>query len=169
MSTKTPEQFFEDLTEYKHQLDIAKRMHVAVGLPIEKVGSAIYEESGMTVIKLGAIHEYGISDTGGAKMPRRSFLRQPFDIKRDQMSKILVKAFKLVAEGKYSAKDALELVGAKAMDISQEAFETKGYGLWPALSPETIEAKLEKGSNPAQILIDTGTLKNSITFEVRGR
>jgi len=163
VSTKTPEQFFDDLAEYKRQLDAAKRMHVAVGLPVEKVGGAVYDNPGMTVIRLGAIHEYGMGH-----MPRRSFLRQPFDLKRDQLSKVLVKAFKLVAEGKYSAKDALELVGVKAMDISQEAFETKGFGLWPELSPDTIEAKLEKGSNPAQILIDTGTLKNSITYEVRG-
>lgn len=163
MSTKTPEQFFDDLQRYKKQMDVAKRMHVAVGLPVEKVGSAVYKSSNMPIIRLGAIHEYG-----GPKTVQRSFLRQPFDIKRDYMAKILVRAFKLVAEGKYSAKDALELVGVKAMDISQEAFETKGYGQWADLADSTKAAKAKKGSNPSQVLVDTGTLKNAITYVVRG-
>jgi len=55
----------------------------------------------------------------------------------------------------------MELIGVKAQSISQGAFTTKGYGQWQELSPKTVE---KKGSS--QILIDTGTLRNSITYQV---
>jgi hypothetical protein len=49
-----------------------------------------------------------------------------------------------------------------ATNYSKEAFVTRGFGQWPDISQSTKEAK---GSS--QILIDTGTLRNSITYVVR--
>ena len=112
---------------------------------------------GQSVIKVGARHEYG-----SGSLPRRSFLRTPFIVKEKDIENILLAMFKRVAENGLDAEKALSIVGVKAVNISQDAFTSKGYGSWQALDPQTIKAK---GSS--QILIDTGTLRGSITYIVR--
>jgi hypothetical protein len=137
-------------------LQAAASGSVFVGLPAEKVGGAIYD-NGETVISVGASHEYGVG------VPRRSFLRVPFDIKKDDMDKAIAKQFQDVAESGKSAKKALGLVGVTAVNISKGAFTSRGYGTWPDISATTKKAK---GSS--QPLVDTGTLKRSVTYAVRG-
>jgi uncharacterized protein YeaC (DUF1315 family) len=66
-----------------------------------------------------------------------------------------------IAETSQTVNDALGIVGAKATNISKEAFVTQGYGKWPDITEETKEQK-----RSSQTLIDTGTLRNSITWEV---
>jgi len=151
------------------EINKAKRMHVAVGLPIDKVGGAIYGD-GMSVIRIGAIHEYGATFThpGGESgpylitIPRRSFLRVPFITKKDEMDKALLQQFNAVSTGKRTAAQALGRVGLVAENISRGAFTSMGYGEWEDIKPAT---KRRKGSG--QPLIDTGTLRNSISSVVR--
>ena len=84
-----------------------------------------------------------------------------FFIKKNELSKFINKQFNKVIDQGMPAETALELIGVKAQSISQEAFANNGYGQWQSLSPKTIE---KKGSS--QPLIDTGTLRNSITYQV---
>jgi len=189
----TPEQMLENTTAYLKNLEKAKRGYIAVGLPSEEVGGKVYD-NGMTVIRIGAIHEYGstfrhpggtpyVVSGGKARfvsksfvgpvsgitkphmitIPRRSFLRVPFETKKDDMEKAIIKQFKDVfARGK-TAERALGLIGIAAVNISKGAFTTRGYGEWDDITAAT---KRRKGSG--QTLIDTGTLRNSITHVVRG-
>lgn len=144
------------LQDYAKNLERAKRAHVAVGLPKEKVGGEIYGD-GMTIIQVGAIHEFG-----AANNPQRSFLRTPFQLHADELNDFMAREFSKVFEGEPADK-MLGRVGIKARNISVGAFTSQGYGTWPALKPSTIAAK---GSS--QTLIDTGTLRNSISYVVRG-
>ena len=142
----------------------AKRMHVAVGLPKDKVGNKIYGD-GMSIFRVGAIHEYGVTFSSGGglvSIPMRSFLRMPFNTKKTELQKYIAKQFENVSEGKTKAVTALGRVGIFAENISKGAFTTKGYGQWPDLKQSTINAK---GSS--QVLIDTGILRGSITSVVR--
>lgn len=144
------------LQDYAKNLEKAKRAHVAVGLPIEKIGGEIYGD-GMTIAQVGAIHEYGFGNN-----PVRSFLRVPFSFKADEINDFIANQFSKVFEGMSSEK-ALGLVGLKARNISVEAFSTDGFGSWEPIKRSTIKAK---GSS--KTLIDTGTLRNSISYVVRG-
>ena len=85
----------------------------------------------------------------------------PFIKHKKQINEFIAKQFAKTAEG-LSIEDALEKVGAFARNISVKAFSTKGYGEWDDLDPQTIK---RKGSSKP--LIDTGTLRNAITWVVR--
>ena len=152
----TPEQMLENTGAYLKNLEKAKRGHVAVGLPSEEVGGTVYDD-GQTVAQVGAQHEYG------AGVPRRSFLRTPFDIKKDDLDKAIAKQFEDVFKRGKKAEQALGLIGTVAVNVVKGAFLTRGYGEWPDITEDTKDAK---GSS--QVLIDTGTLRNSITYVVRG-
>lgn len=145
----------KQLRQYEDSIKQAKRSVVAVGLPAEKVGDRIYGD-GLSVIRVGSWHEFGEGNN-----PVRSFLRVPFALKADELNEFTAMQFSRVFEGE-NVEKALGLIGVKATNISREAFTTQGFGTWPANKPDTIR---EKGSS--QPLIDTGTLRNSITWSVR--
>jgi hypothetical protein len=152
----TPEQMLENTTAYLKNLEKAKRGYVAVGLPSEEVGGTVYD-NGQTVAQVGAQHEYG------AGVPRRSFLRTPFAVKKDDMDKAVAKQFKDVFERGKTAEKALGMIGTVAVNIVKGAFLTGGYGEWPDITDAT---KAAKGST--RILVDNKTLSGSITYVVRG-
>ena len=127
-----------------------------VGLPKEKVGGKVYGD-GMTVFRIGAIHEYG----AGA-VPQRSFLRTPFATKRKVMNKAIAQQFVAVANGERKPLVGLGRIGAVATNISKGAFTSKGYGQWRDITAAT---KQRKGSS--QTLVDTGILKGSINYVIR--
>lgn len=156
MKKLTPQQMLEHTKRMANNIHIAKKAVVAVGLPVEKVGGKVYGD-GMTVVEVGSSHEYG------AGVPRRSFLRVPFQIKADEMDKVTATQFRDVFEKGQDAKRALGLIGMQAMNIVIGAFTSRGYGVWPDISDSTKRAK---GSS--QILIDTAILRGSITYVVRG-
>lgn len=152
----TPKDMLKNTTAYLKAIEEAKRKHVAVGLPVEKVGAKIYGD-GMTIFQVGAIHEFGSEYN-----PRRSFLRVPFATKKAEIADALLREFKAVSEGKRTADHALGRVGILAENISRGAFRSRGYGQWPDIKNST---KKRKGSS--QVLIDTGILSGSITSVVR--
>ena len=150
-----PEKALEQTTSYLKNLQEASKRYVAVGLPRENVGSEVYS-SGKTILEVGASHEYG------AGVPMRSFLRMPFDVEDKKISAEIGKQFKKVFDGNRSVEKALGLIGAMARNIVIMAFKTGGFGQWKDITQTTKELK---GSS--KILIDSGTLRNSITWVVR--
>ena len=156
MAVLTPKQMLEHTKEMAQNIAKAQRGVVAVGLPKEEVGSKVYGD-GESVITVGAAHEYG------AGVPRRSFLRTPFNEKKDEIDDAVSTQFRDVFEQGKKAERALGLIGTVAVNLTKGAFTTRGYGQWPDISQATKDAK---GSS--QTLIDTGTLRRSITYIVRG-
>ena len=77
--------------------------------------------------------------------------------------KAIAKQFEDVFKRGKKAEQALGLIGTAAVNIVKGAFLTRGYGEWLDITDATKEAK---GSS--QVLIDTGTLRNSISYVVRG-
>ena len=98
-------------------------------------------------------------------MPIRSFLRVPLT---DHLRK------KLEASGAFNEEAMLEVVKQKtltgwaskvavvAVATVLEAFDSKGFGKWVDLKPETWKRKKVK-----QILTETGQLRNSITWDIK--
>ena len=154
----------ETLTYCQRQLAVmeqAKRSVVKVGLPAnESATSKAYlsdgQKSAPTVLEVGIWHEYGTQF-----VPMRSFLRGPFEAKKSEIARALDVQFNLVLEKGMSLEIGLGRVGLTAVNISRGAFKTEGYGAWPDIKQSTKDAKGSSG-----ILIDTGLLRNSITWVV---
>ena len=154
--SNTPEETASQIFEFMNNLETALNSNVRVGIQSSSIH--VYED-GETITEVGAQNEFGVP----GKIPRRSFLRLPFAVKKKELDAFIQKMFKKVAEEGMDAQRALGLIGVKAQQIVQDAFTSKGYGNWPENSPNTIE---EKGSS--QPLIDTGALRSSISYEVTG-
>lgn len=149
----TPDQTLKATQHLQEQMQAAKRGSVDVGVISDKVGGKIYD-NGATIMQVAAAHEYGVG------VPMRSFLRAPFAKKSGEIDKRIRVEFGRILDGQTAAQ-ALGRIGAEATNISKGAFTTRGYGEWRDISPATKE---KKGSS--QVLIDTGTLRNSITWRV---
>lgn len=167
----------------------AKSASVKVGLPAGEVAtSKAYQADGQetapTVLQVGIWHEYGTKT-----IPMRSFLRGPFIEKKSVMDGTIANQLKMVLEDGLDIEVALGRIGLAGRNISVGAFKTGGYGEWPALSPITIELRRSGGARNARdvanaakasssafwqppvegatkILVDTGLLRNSITWVV---
>lgn len=139
------------------QMKAMRKRAVFVGLPKDKVGGKVYGD-GMTVLQIGAIHEFGVPQQG---IPQRSFLRVPFRTQRKRLDKTIAAQFEAVSGG-LNVDVGLGRIGVVATNVSKGAFTSLGYGSWEPIDPETAAAK---GSS--QTLIDTGILRGSITWVVR--
>lgn len=142
-------------------MERAKNAVVKVGLPeSEAATSKAYksdnDKSAPTVLEVGIWHEYGTQF-----VPMRSFLRAPFIEKQADLKRVIDGQFKLVLEKGMDIETALGRVGLAARNVSVGAFKTQGYGQWPDIQQSTKDAKGSSG-----ILIDTGLLRNSITWVV---
>lgn len=152
-----PEEFLKKTTSYLNNLEKAKRLKVKVGLPSEKIGGKVYGD-GTSILQVGIWHEYGRGNN-----PMRSFIRAPFIVKREEMNAYVAIQFNNVFENGTDAEVALSRVGVKGMNICKGAFRERGYGEWKDLSDATKKAK---GSDAP--LVDTGVLRNSITWSLEG-
>jgi len=116
---------------------------VKVGLP---QGSNDYPD-GTSVIMVGAVHEFGSS-----RVPERSFLRSTvIEKKRDYKTLFRKLSYKII-KGDMDTKRALGIIGlAVQTDVQDKITDID--------SPPLVYRE----GNP---LIDTGHLRQSITFEV---
>lgn len=121
------------------------------GRPSKSLGAEL------TNAEIGAIHEFGMI---GRKIPQRSFLWMPLSLYlKDEVQKKSAVFNRLI--GLASMQQAYATLGILGENVVQAAFQTGGFGAWPALKPETIA---NKGSE--KILIDTAQLRKSITSRV---
>ncbi|MBL1319588.1 MAG: hypothetical protein JKY80_02140 [Mariprofundaceae bacterium] len=150
-----PKAFLAHTKKMAKSMAAVAKASVDVGLPSDKVGGKVYGD-GMTILRVGAIHEFGAGN-----IPQRSFLRVPFIVNQKSINKAIAKQFESVMNGQKPAI-ALGRIGAIASNYSKGAFTSMGYGQWQDIKQSTKDAK---GS--AQPLIDTGILRGSITWAVR--
>lgn len=112
-------------------------------------------EHSLTVGEIAEIHEFGLGSC-----PRRSFLADWADEKKDEITNIVIKGGAALVRGK-SIKSPIQLlnqIGQWAVGSIQTRMATN---IPPPLAPETIK---RKGSSVS--LIDTGQLRSSITYRV---
>jgi len=106
-------------------------------------------------------HEFGATiptRDGSFNIPERSFLRAGFDANADEIREKMKHLLGLVLEGKTTGRHALNALGGfVATRIQAYLTDLKT----PPLAESTIKRK--GSSNP---LIDTGQLRDSITWQV---
>jgi hypothetical protein len=123
------------------------------------------EENGMPIAEIAAKNEYGVkgppvSQHGQGKwfIPLRPFIRGWTDNKAENIKATKEKIFKKVCDGKWTADDAIMRFGEFAQDGIKSFIRT---GTFTSNADRTIQRK--KSSQP---LIDTGTMRNSVRYEV---
>ena len=89
----------------------------------------------LTNAQIGAKHEFGVLSEG---LPRRSFLKDPIELKRKELLKVADKVIKANIDKEGGVEKIFELIGIAGEAIVQEAFETGGYGTWSPISNRTI-------------------------------
>jgi len=137
-----------------------KSMCVKVGVT-EDVGSQAVD-GGATLAQIAAWNELGvpISENGGDKwfIPPRPFIRGFVDGKRELIQKTLDRLGQMVADGKLKAEEAMARLG----EFGQSG--VKSYIRSGVFTPNASSTIARKGSSKP--LIDTGTLRNSIRYQV---
>ena len=130
---------------------LQKNSGVLVGLP---AGTGSYED-GAPIAVIGAVHEFGSAD---GTIPERSFLRVPLRQNAEDFKSVWRAQISKVVEGELSMHQVMSQLGARAVAVSQEAISE---GIAPGNAESTVK---RKGSSKP--LIDTGQLRQSITFIV---
>lgn len=129
------------------------------------------DAGGMTMVRLAGIHEFGAPS---ANIPQRSFIRSTFKIERKNYQAILRRLLPVIFEARprMTVAQILGLLGQRMVaDIRRRI--TQGEGILPANTPEVFMRKLMKGQRgfnksgaAPRVLVDTGQLVNSLTYEV---
>lgn len=151
-----------NLTGLGKLTDDLRGMRARVGVLGDSGKNTRSDDEGMSPItnaELGVIHEFG---SESRNIPPRSFLRMPIEEKKDSLVRGIRKS--TVFRGHVESgniEKAMETVGVLAEAIVQEAFETKGFGQWPAKAPATQA----QSQNPDQPLIESGQLRKAITSD----
>ena len=188
----TPDKFLEHTTAMADNLHAITRKAAFVGLPKEKVGGKVYGD-GMTVFRIGAIHEYGATFThpggtrfmavgGKAKFVSNSFtgpvsgVTKPHQITIPQRSflrtpfatkrKVMNKAIaqQFVAVANGERKPLVGLGRIGAVATNISKGAFTSKG-YGQWRDITAATKQRKGSS--QTLVDTGILKGSINYVIR--
>jgi hypothetical protein len=137
---------------------------VRVGVQGEK-GAANHQHSKLTVAQIADVHEFGrvIVQPKMRRViviPERSFLRKTVDIHREAIARREMLALQGVLYKEWPLSKALGLLGAYVVGLCQQRIANR---IPPKNSDWTIAKK--KSNVP---LIDTGQLRNSITWKVEG-
>jgi hypothetical protein len=146
------------------EMEKLKSMCVKVGIT-EDVG-AQQEAGSATLAQIAAWNELGVmgppmSQHGAGKwfIPPRPFVRGFADGKREQIAKTLDNLCKLVSLGKMTAEIAM----AKLGEFAQSGI--KSYIRTGQFTPNA-DSTIAKKKGKTRPLMDTGTLRNSIRYQV---
>ena len=138
--------------EFGCDIKITEKMAAFLAIKAKELGLPKLEKQGD-----GYIH-----------IPPRSFLQMPLTKKNAVINELRKQLGGLqkedIAEYILRKNDFMTLavmLGASAVEVVNQAFETHGFGEWQPDSPLTIPMK--GSANPLQ---DTGELQKKITFEV---
>jgi hypothetical protein len=131
---------------------IRKGRHGTVTVGIHSGDGSKERKSGLTVARLGAIHEFGEG------VPQRSWLGGWFEANQSDFGRILNRELTAALKRRESIKIAMRRIALKLQGSIQRRFRE---GIGPELAASTIA---RKGSTKQ--LIDKGILRSSITGKV---
>jgi len=148
-----------------------ERTHVLVGIPESNAG----RDGEITNAALLYIHSNGSPLNN---LPARPVIEPALERNMDKIGEILSAAITNAADGDISGMNAnLEKAGLAGQTAAINYMNDKTNGM-PPLAPSTVKRKQRKGSGIApdtgasdsqfdNPLIDTGSLRNSITYVIR--
>jgi phage gpG-like protein len=135
---------------------------VMVGIPKEE--TARDDTGPLNNATIGYIMEHGAPE---ANIPARPFLIPGVEACKDKVAKQLAGAAKGAVQGNaIGIEEGLERAGLLAQNSVRAKINS---GIGPSLAPSTIAARKRRGRTGTKPLIDTGQLRNSITYVVRSK
>lgn len=111
------------------------------------------ENEGVSIAEYAAFNEFGTRI-----IPERPFMRKTFDDNLANYNKLIERLFKGMLGGKLDAKMAFKILGQQTEDDMKNTILTGNF------TPNSAYTIAKKGSS--RPLIDTGTMRNSIRYEV---
>ncbi len=150
-------------TELHKRLADMGRAIVKVGV-LADAGAA---PDGTPLVEIAAVHEFG---NRAGTIPQRSFLRSTFHRTEAARAKLVANILKQITHGKVTEVQGLGLLGQWAVARVKETIVKRlTEGSDPQeLKPATIAARRRKdGITSTTPLLNTGLLKNSISYQVK--
>jgi len=144
------------MAEIMKEIAAMSKLAVKAGIP-ESEGGQKPEAGGPTVAEYAAWNEYG---TANGRIPARPFIRGWVENNGGQIKKMTEFLFKKVSEGEMTAAEAMEKLGQFGESGIKKYIRE---GTFEENKKSTVR---HKGSDKP--LIDTGTMRNSIRYEVVG-
>jgi hypothetical protein len=134
------------------QKELNKLLDIKVGV-LSGTGEHTNADSGQTLAEIAFWNEFGTKWA-----PARPFLRVTIRENRHLFKRMVKRLYGLIIKGKMRHDQAQKILGAKAAALVQKKIVQLQS---PPNAPRTVE--LKGSTNP---LVDTGELKNSISWEV---
>lgn len=150
----------DNVARFADGIEKLANTRVMVGVPAEK-GSR-NDAQPINNAALAYIHENGAPEAG---IPARPFLKPGIDDKKSEIAAALEKTGKAAMDGKPEAVDrGFHVAGL----IGQNAVRAKiNTGPFQPLAESTLAARRARGRTGTKPLIDTGQLRNSLTYVIR--
>lgn len=148
----------KSLEKIGESLEMVTLKSVLVGIPAEK--AARDAESKMTNVDIAYIQNFGAPE---ANIPSREFMRPGI---ADVQSKI-VKALRLAGKAAFNGEDPDKYLNQAGL-VAQAGIRAKiTNGPFLPLAASTVAARMSRGKKSDKPLIDTGQLRNAITYVIR--
>lgn len=153
------------LRKLERELERRKNAHVMVGVLASRGGGQKHPDSDLSMVEIAAIHEFG---SPAAHIPQRSFIRSAFEKRgvRGEFNRLARKLAKGIITGRLPVSQALGLLGEWGV---AKVRARMAEGVPPPLAASTLakRRRVQKGkAGSDKPLIDTGRLRQSITYEV---
>jgi hypothetical protein len=136
---------------------LMKRMNGANRAVLVGVPAGVSETNGTTMATVAAVHEFGSPEHN---IPERSFLRGGIRRAAPKLNAVNIDSLRKVLLGKMTIEQAIEKLGVVAAGEVKREFVV---GTFAPNKPATIA---RKGSS--RPLIDTGSLRQAVTYVVEG-
>lgn len=150
--------------QFRKALEALLKREVLVGIPSANAARDPEpgEKTAATNVLLGYVHEYG---SPAKNIPPRPFLHPGISDAREEIQKHMKSAGQFALQGKTEKVDQeLDKVGLAA----REGVVLKiTNGQFQELKPATLAARRRKGRTRTKPLIDTGQMRQAITYIVR--
>ena len=155
----------DKLDDLRKSLRTLERSQVLVGVPAEKAGRDPSKQKGtINNAALGYIHNYG-SPT--ANIPPRPFLEPGIKDNQNSITPYLGKAAAAAISGNpLGVQKHLTSAGIKAVSGVKRKIDV---GPFVPLKPGTLAARRRRGRTGTKPLLDTGQLRNAISFVIRDK
>ncbi len=140
-----------DLGWQEIQRELAELKKIGVKVGITEANNT--SEDGANIAEYAAYNEEGTEH-----IPSRPFIRSWVDNNQEQINKVMDSAFNRIVKGQWTAEDAMKRIG-----------EFGASGIKKNIAKGSFEPNAEstiKRKGSSRPLIDTGTLRNSIRYEV---
>lgn len=161
------DQTFDGLGKLTKALKELGKRKVLVGVPAEKAQRK--PEPGEPALgpnnaMLAYVHNYG---SPAQNIPARPFMEPGIKAAKPQIVKRFKDAATAGVEGKLDTAD--KNLDAAGIEASASIKNEIGSNIPPPLAPATLAARRRRGRTGTLTLQDTGQMRNSITYVVKGR